>query len=136
MATLKDAGIGEGGNYVKADDILESRIFQIVGAIFRAEHFAPNGERIKDQVEFEIRFLDTPEDDTTYRFGLGDNPVRRRFVTWFEQHPDDPINGMNEENGLVLYLGQAKGNNHPPKLFRDAATDEISRAGMTGNAPF
>lgn len=121
MAKMKDAGISTGGNFIAPKLVLDQRyIFEIVSADYRE----PHGE-FKEQVEFGIRFYNADRQPAgeTYRFSMGYNDVRAKLITFFREYPGEVINGIDEENGLVLALGSRAIKGNKPMLFADADWD-------------
>lgn len=123
MAKSSDAGIGEGGNWVKTEQLVESSIpFEITNAVTR-----PANGNFPEQVVFSIRYLYIG-DDEIYQYSLSNNIVRQKYVDWFKVNTE-PLNGVNEERGYVAYLGQVgKNGGNRPVYFRDASDDEIDAA--------
>lgn len=118
MAKMKDAGISTGGNFIAPKLVLDQRyIFEIVSADYREAH----GE-FKEQVEVGVRFYDADRQPAgeIYRFSLGYNDVRAKMITFFNDNPGEVINGVEDEDGLVIVLGQRAIKGNKPMLFADA----------------
>jgi len=131
MAKIGDAGVGEGGNFVKVKEhmVAENRVFEVVGATIK-----PAQGLFKEGVNFHIRFLDVPaaEANKVYTFTLSNNEVRQRYVDYFEYEGQgtgmdaEPLRGVKHERGLVCYFGSGGQGGNPPVLFRDATEDEAA----------
>jgi hypothetical protein len=124
MPSMSDAGLSGEGNFIKPAELAATeRVFEIIGAQFREAH----GD-FKDQINYEIRFLDDPT-ATTYRFSLEANEARRPVLDFFREHPGEVLDAVKSDvaQGIVLYKGANTGKGQP-YLFRDATDEEYSRA--------
>lgn len=138
MASMKDAGVGSGGNFISPSAVFGAGArFNIVGAVYRAAH-----DDYKDQIDVSILFYEpftvvgrdaegkrTERDinaDEVYQMSLGLNPVRQRLIDWFSNHPDEPLTGVDREDGLVLAYGKSTGKGNPPYIFVDPPTTETN----------
>lgn len=146
MAKVGDAGVNEGGNFVKAAQLIaDCRVIEITDA-----EIAPEHGKFKEGVNFTFRYLDQDFDDeskNSFKFTLSNNEVRQRYVDYFGNGQGrnnfiEPLNGVKYERGLVLYKGTGGQQGNPPILFRDATEDEANRVfeadaeSAGGDAPF
>lgn len=139
MASMKDAGVSTGGNFIAPKLVLDQGyIFAIVGAEYREAH----GE-FKEQVEISVRFYDADRVPAgeVYRFSMGYNDVRAKLISFFNDHPGEIIDGVDGSEGLAIALGGKAIKGNKPMIFRDAdwETDQVflpeDRNGIT-ETPF
>lgn len=126
MPTMREAGITESGNWIRADDLETSgSVFQIVGATFR-----PKRDIFPDQIIYHIQMLGDPDGaiygDEVFTFSLALNDVRQKILDWFD-NGGGALNGLDVEySGIVLYKGQGGKGGNRPFLMRDATDGERS----------
>lgn len=118
MASMKDAGVTAGGNYIAPKLVLDQGyIFAIVGAEYKEAH----GE-FKDQVEVSVKFYNADREPAgdIYRFSMGYNDVRAKLISFFNDHPAEIIDGVDGGEGLAIALGGKAIKGNKPMIFRDA----------------
>lgn len=134
MAKMGDTGIGTGGNFVKPDDLFTSgKVFVITNAAFREAH----GE-FDEQINLTIQY-DEPDANGNIEatLSLPLNDVRRKFLDWF-RNGGESINGVEQENGLILSKGKIANKGNKPYIFIDAPLDGSGKipaetSGASGN---
>lgn len=105
------------GNWLKKDVLVdEQRVFIVTNAEFKES----NDAAYDDSVNYTIQFIGSGEEAM---FSMGINKAREQHIQHFADG-GDPFDGINDQNGLVLFKGKGKKGN-PPFLFRDATEAEI-----------
>src|SRR5688572_18861618 len=99
MAKLGDAGISEGGNFIKPKQMIaDGRVFEIIGATYKA----PNEHVEKAQIDFRIRLLDTEVNNIAV-VSMTLNPVRQQYLDYFTRNPNaEALRGVKYERGFVM----------------------------------